>query len=248
MKCVLEVAATNTLRVVDSTATRHKAADGHNSPTDTLNDVGVYLDTDTAVSRSATEFTIDHHKRSEIPFSKQYRDLGRRSRYSIVVPVELEWSSPFYAENSGSKATDKTGVDDGRQGGAGKATPVDAESNGKPQGEIALGQFAEYQLNIFTHQHRCFLYGIYVRKKCARMIYCDRTGVRVSEEFDWTSGDSFLHMFVWKLAHMSLEQLGFDPTAELATDSECVELQTARGDSTLQQHVEDAVNKGFDTH
>ncbi|KAJ8455167.1 hypothetical protein ONZ51_g12598 [Trametes cubensis] len=115
-------------------------------------------------------------------------------------------------------------------------------------GEIALGQFAEYQFNVFTHQHRCFLYGIYVCKRGARMIYSDRTGTRVSEEFDWTDDNSFLHRFVWKLAHMSLEELGYDPTAELATDSQCRQLKLAKGDNTLQPHVVDVVNNAFDKH
>ncbi|KAI1783003.1 hypothetical protein LXA43DRAFT_1103114 [Ganoderma leucocontextum] len=322
MNSVLKVAATKTLRVLDTAS--HKAAVGHNSPKDTLNDAGFYLDTPRA--RSATDFTPDR-KRSRIPLSEQYvRDLGRRSWHWIAVPVELKWSAPsaFYAEDSASKAKEA----DARERDAGKGTPVDTESNegaagtaqmgsvglpsdpstpssepsvaipqfeptlpyspavgspippsvspatpithpaatapnlssaapvdpakGKPfvrdtaQGEIALGQFAEYQLNVFTHQHRRFLYGIYVRKKGARMIYCDRTGARVSEEFDWTSKDSFLHTFVWKLAHMSLEELGFDPTAELATDAECMELQGAKGDSALLAHIAEAVNNAFD--
>lgn len=288
MRSVLEVAATNTLRVVD-TASR-KAADGHNKPTDTLNDVGLYLDT--PASRSATDFTPDDRKSSRIPLSEQYvRELGRRSWHWIVVPVELKWSatSAFYAESSSSKTKGKKKA--GMRGGrAGEATSVDAASNGEaaetvashsidvsaegasgsasrlsstapvdppegekfirntPDGEIALGQFAEYQLNVFTHQHRCFLYGIYIRKKGARMIYCDRTGARISEEFDWTNSDSFLHTFVWKLAHMSLEQLGFDPTAELATDEESAVVQTARDDSTLPSHILEAVNNAFDEH
>ncbi|KAM5536953.1 hypothetical protein V8D89_009382 [Ganoderma adspersum] len=313
MKSVLDVAATDALRVVDTAS--HKAADGHDKPTDTLNDIGFYLDTPT--SRSATDLTPEHRKHSRIPLSEQYaRELGRRSWHWIVVPVELKWSAPsaFYAENSSSKAARGKKEADAQEGGAEAGTPLDAGSNGgageaafigsegspidpssrssqpspappehplnslpsptpsasesasrlssaapvvdpvqgkqfirdTPHGEIALGQFAGYQLNIFTHQPRCFLYGIYVRKKGARMIYCDRTGARVSEEFDWTSNDSFLHTFVWKLAHMSLEQLGFDPTAELATDAERAEIQTARGDNTLLPHVVEAVNNAFD--
>ena len=97
----------------------HKAADGHNKPTDTLNDVGLYLDT--PASRSATDFTPDDRKSSRIPLSEQYvRELGRRSWHWIVVPVELKWSatSAFYAESSSSKTEGKkkAGMRGGRAG------------------------------------------------------------------------------------------------------------------------------------
>ena len=135
MRSVLEVAATNTLRVVD-TASR-KAADGHNKPTDTLNDVGLYLDT--PASRSATDFTPDDRKSSRIPLSEQYvRELGRRSWHWIVVPVELKWSatSAFYAESSSSKTKGKKKA--GMRGGrAGEATSVDAASNGEAAETVA---------------------------------------------------------------------------------------------------------------
>ncbi|KAJ8453756.1 hypothetical protein ONZ51_g13419 [Trametes cubensis] len=325
MQSVLDVAQSQTLRVVDTAS--HKAKGGNNQPTDTLNDVGLYLKSPD--SRAATDLNPEQRKHSKIPQSeREARNLGCQSWHWLVIPVELKWSaiSASYAKGKSSNAESK-GTSDGQEGntarapsagvgsneGSGEAALLwmlaleahyspaisehpaeslsstntsdvfavaqsvprtDAETAESPSasashisastsadpaeskqfirdhadGEIAPGQFAEYQLNVFTHQHRCFLYAIYIRKTGARMIYSDRTGTRVSEEFDWTDDNSFLHRFVWKLAHMSLEELGFDPTAELATDSQCRQLKLAKGDNTLQPHVVEAVNNAFDGH
>ena len=325
MQSVLDVAQSQTLRVVDTAS--HKAKDGDDQPTDTLNDVGFYLESPD--SRAATDLNPEQRKHSKIPQSeREARNLGCQSWHWLVIPVELKWSaiSASYAKGKSSNAESK-GASDGQEGNTARAPSADVGSNegsgeaallwmlaleahyspaisehpaeslsstntpdvfavaqsvprtdaetaespsasashisastsadpaeGKQfirdhaDGEIALGQFAEYQLNVFTHQHRCFLYAIYIRGTGARMIYSDCTGTRVSEEFDWTDDNSFLHRFVWKLAHMSLEELGFDPTAELATDSQCHQLKLAKGDNTLQPHVVEAVNNAFDGH
>ncbi|KAI0325236.1 hypothetical protein GY45DRAFT_1211529, partial [Cubamyces sp. BRFM 1775] len=246
MQSVLDTAQSKTLRVVDTAS--HKAADGYNKPADTLNDVGFYLHT--PISRAATDLIPEQGKRSKIPQSeRQARNLECQSWHWLAIPVELRWENTVRAPSA----------DVGSNGASGEAavlhlsasTPADPTEGEQfirdtAQGAIALGQFAEYQHNVFTHQHRCFLYAIYVRKRGARMIYSDRTGTRMSEEFDWTDDNSFLHRFVWKLAHMSLEQLGYDPTAELATDSQCRPLEDAKGDNTLPPHVVKAVDNAFD--
>ncbi|KAH9903127.1 hypothetical protein C8Q73DRAFT_673096 [Cubamyces lactineus] len=246
MQSVLDAAQSKKLRVVDTAS--HKPADGDNEPTDTLNDVGFYLDT--PISRTATDLTPEQRQHSRIPQSeREAHNLGCRSWHWLIIPVELEWCTIFQSiPHTAAEMTESRSASSSHISASTPADPVEGKQfmRDTADGEIALGQFAEYQLNVFTHQHRCFLYAIYVRKRGARMIYSDRTGTRVSEEFDWTDDNSFLHSFIWKLAHMSLEELGFDPTAELATDSECRQLEDARGNNTLPSHVVEAVKNAFD--
>ena len=84
---------------------------------------------------------------------------------------------------------------------------------------FALGS-SKSMLDIFNDQHRLFSYAIYVVKSQARLLYYDRSGVFVSKVFDWTLTSSLLHTFVWKLVHMSLEDLGYDPTIPPASPLE----------------------------
>ncbi|KAI0701143.1 hypothetical protein C8T65DRAFT_656851, partial [Cerioporus squamosus] len=83
------------------------------------------------------------------------------------------------------------------------------------EGEAALAQFAEYVLNVLNHQHRLFCYAIYICGRMARLCYFDRDGAIISKDFNWTTTDSPLHDFLWKVACMTREDLGYDPTATL---------------------------------
>ncbi|RPD57226.1 hypothetical protein L226DRAFT_489397 [Lentinus tigrinus ALCF2SS1-7] len=87
------------------------------------------------------------------------------------------------------------------------------------EGEAALAQFAEYILNVLNHQHRLFCYAIYVMRRMARLCYIDRGAIVISTEFDWVATDSALHDFLWMVGHMSPEELGYDPTAELIEET-----------------------------
>ncbi len=86
---------------------------------------------------------------------------------------------------------------------------------GSTDGEAALAQFTEYMLNVLNAQHRVFCYGIYVWQHRARLCIFDRGGAAVSEDFVWTTTDSPLHDFLWKVGHMEVDsdKLGYDPTA-----------------------------------
>ena len=106
---------------------------------------------------------------------------------------------------------------------------------------FALGS-SKSMLDIFNDQHRLFSYAIYVVKSQARLLYYDRSGVFVSEVFDWTLTSSFLHTFVWKLAHMSLEDLGYDPTASLASPTETGRFLGMIKDYTLPRELRDMVS------
>ncbi|KAI1791921.1 hypothetical protein LXA43DRAFT_384908 [Ganoderma leucocontextum] len=119
--------------------------------------------------------------------------------------------------------------------------------NNTPNGELGLGQVAEYMLNLLTHQHRCFAYGFYVKWKFARLLYFDRTGALISEPFDWTEKTSLLHDFVWKVAHMTPEQLGYDPTAQPASELEIDLLRSKMGEElkALPDEVQQYVRNAF---
>ena len=108
------------------------------------------------------------------------------------------------------------------------------------------GELSFLQRDVLLRQHRLFLYRVVVQRTKARLIYLDHAGIRISDEFDWTVVNSFLHIFVWKLAQMTAEELGFDPTAELATATEVCVLREAITDGGLPRHVEEATKATFD--
>ncbi|KAI1791908.1 hypothetical protein LXA43DRAFT_384235 [Ganoderma leucocontextum] len=117
--------------------------------------------------------------------------------------------------------------------------------NRTPGGEEGFYQITNHMLNLLTHQHRLFGYGFYVQWKWARLLYFDRTGVLVSEPFDWTETTSLLHDFIWKVAHMTPEQLGYDPTAQLASESDIEKLRLKMQDQSLPKEVRRYVQKAF---
>ncbi|KAI0701148.1 hypothetical protein C8T65DRAFT_811512 [Cerioporus squamosus] len=119
---------------------------------------------------------------------------------------------------------------------------------GSIEGEVALYQFAEYVLNVLNHQHRLFCYAIYVCRRMARLCFFDRGGAVVSEDFNWTTTDSPLHDFLWKVAHMKDEQLGYDPTATRVDAEEAEPFKQMANDSrvpeAIQKYVKAATAKG----
>ena len=112
-----------------------------------------------------------------------------------------------------------------------------------PAGLQAFYQLTANMAKLFTHQHRLFAYRFYVQWKWAWLLRFDRSGVLISEPFDWTETTSLLHDFVWKVAHMTLEELGYDPTVQVASNSENDLLRSKLGDelkslpTKVQQYV-----------
>ncbi|CAL1706669.1 unnamed protein product [Somion occarium] len=88
----------------------------------------------------------------------------------------------------------------------------------------SLGQLAEYSGKIQLHQHRQHLYSVSIYQNSAWLLFWDRTSLVVSEEIDLlTEGWKVLNFFC-RLGKMSPEQLGFDPTVSLASQSEMDEV------------------------
>ena len=111
------------------------------------------------------------------------------------------------------------------------------------EGAEGLGQLAEYMLNVFIYQHRIFSFFIYVLRNRCRLLYFERTGSYVSTPFDWTQNTSYLHDFVWKVAHMEKAQLGWDPTATLASDTERAQLEALITAKEVPPEIQEFVRK-----
>ena len=127
------------------------------------------------------------------------------------------------------------------------AVPVEI-SFAVPLCDMDPGELSFLQRDVLLRQHRLFLYRVVVQRTKARLVYLDHGGIRISDEFDWTVANSPLHIFVWKLAHMTADELGFDPTAKLATIPEVCVLQKAMTDGGLPRHVEEATKAAFEDH
>ncbi|KAI0701127.1 hypothetical protein C8T65DRAFT_656794 [Cerioporus squamosus] len=84
-------------------------------------------------------------------------------------------------------------------------------------GTEALKRITKHVGQLFTRHHRIHIYALYVLRRQARILYFDRAYTLVSEPFKYgTRQHTALHTFFWRIARMSREQLGFDPTAVLA--------------------------------
>ena len=112
------------------------------------------------------------------------------------------------------------------------------------KGQKGLAHFAEYMTNILTCQHRAYCFSIYILRDRGRILYFDRNGVLITEPFVWTSNESPLHDFVWKIAQMERLQLGYDTTATLAPEAEIDLFKRMALDpevpEEVQQYVRDA--------
>ncbi|KAI1782488.1 hypothetical protein LXA43DRAFT_1187614 [Ganoderma leucocontextum] len=117
--------------------------------------------------------------------------------------------------------------------------------NNTYEGELGLDQLYESMANVLIHHNQLFAYGLYVQWRWARLFYFDRAGALVSELFDWTETTSLLHDFFWKVAHMTPEQVGYDPTAVVASESDIVKVRSKMQDPSLPAEVQQYVWKAF---
>ncbi|EJF58100.1 hypothetical protein DICSQDRAFT_173329 [Dichomitus squalens LYAD-421 SS1] len=118
------------------------------------------------------------------------------------------------------------------------------------KGEKALGQFVEYMLNVFKHQHRTFCYAVYVCFDMARLLFFDRSGAYVSEPFSWRKPTSLLHEFVWKLAQLAKaglrESMGRDTTANVVNKRTRRKFLREARRAELPSHVREGLKKAAD--
>ena len=85
---------------------------------------------------------------------------------------------------------------------------------------LALGRSTRYAHLIQTRQFRTCVYSISVAGTTARPLRWDRSGVIVTESFDYKSEPEILVGFVWRFSKATNEQRGFDPSAVAATSEE----------------------------
>ncbi|RPD52982.1 hypothetical protein L227DRAFT_558236 [Lentinus tigrinus ALCF2SS1-6] len=113
------------------------------------------------------------------------------------------------------------------------------------QNEKGYIQFIDHMSEVFDNQHRRFSYAIYVWDYMARICFFDRGGAVISEEFNWTTPDSPLHDFLWKVAHMSEAQLGYDPTVERVSDEDAAAFKRIADDSTVHEKIRSFVKQAI---
>ncbi|KAH9889416.1 hypothetical protein C8Q73DRAFT_793613 [Cubamyces lactineus] len=116
-----------------------------------------------------------------------------------------------------------------------KQDPFDQKNssgNYEPQSDIRkaiLGQIMCYSVLIFDNQRRMHHFMLIMFGKNARILRWDRSGVVVTEPFDYVENPDMLGLFIWRFGRMSPEQRGHDPTAtRISADSEQFRLMVER--------------------
>lgn len=82
------------------------------------------------------------------------------------------------------------------------------------------GQLAMYADHQFRHQHRLFLFQLVITKIWVRFIYWDRSGAVVTEAFSLLDHSDILMKFLWRFAHATEKQRGWDESVTIATRDE----------------------------
>ena len=105
-------------------------------------------------------------------------------------------------------------------------------------GVLALDQSTRYAHIIQTRQFRTCVYSISVAGTTARLLRWDRSGVIVTESFDYKSNPKILAGFVWRFSKATDEQRGFDRSA-VTVVSETVGEQFV---SAIRRHAEEQLS------
>ncbi|KAH9918708.1 uncharacterized protein BXZ73DRAFT_80488 [Epithele typhae] len=157
---------------------------------------------------------------------------GRTSYADIIIPVEVKINSTKSAfkfdlsESPGAKSpTLPRAVTKKRAKNASDSEEehgVVAVGLAPSSGQMdSLGQITEYCAAILGRQHRTHLFAVYVLRNQARILVVTRGGSFLSAAFRYgTVEDKTLHRFFWRVAHMSREALGFDPSVVRATSTD----------------------------
>lgn len=92
----------------------------------------------------------------------------------------------------------------------------DAVTEAKKRKET-LGQILSYSELLLQHQHRMFHFTVLLLGHEARILRIDRSGIFVTERFDYVKKESKLVNFLWRYSRLSAELRGHDPTVERIT-------------------------------
>ncbi|KAJ3479063.1 hypothetical protein NLI96_g9326 [Meripilus lineatus] len=113
--------------------------------------------------------------------------------------------------------------------------------------ELSRGQIAKRAGFVQRHQHRIFLFTVYIYKRTARIIRWDRAGAIVTEPFNFIEDPTFLLSFLRGVAEMTPEELGYDPTVFHATKGEIIALKECTFPEGLQSLYDEAFHSQFST-
>lgn len=80
------------------------------------------------------------------------------------------------------------------------------------------GQLAKYADAQFSQQHLRYSWGVLICESIARITRWDRSGMLVTEAFDYVK-TSFLAEFLWKFFHMTPEERGWDESVVTVDDT-----------------------------
>nr|VWP01996.1 Uncharacterized protein [Ganoderma boninense] len=225
----------------------YQAKGNHNKRSNTVNDIGIYVDTEAA--RRVTTLTSQDVIKSKLTREELATgDFGHDTQADDGESEERPPLSVTDASDDDVAGSADNFEDEEEDVPLGPSIDV---AEGKPcirmgpKGESGLGQLRNYMHNLCAAQHRLFCYGFYVQWRWARLLYFDRTGALVSEPFDWTTPSSPLHDFVWKFAHMTPERRGYDPTAQEASYDEKAEVFMAARSESLPVAIQPYIQKAF---
>ncbi|TFK38951.1 hypothetical protein BDQ12DRAFT_650578 [Crucibulum laeve] len=85
---------------------------------------------------------------------------------------------------------------------------------------LCRGQMASYVTEWCNRQHRVHAFTVYIGQKSARFIRFDRAGAIVSRAFLYRERSGLLIDFLWRFAHLSRSERGYDTTVREADDAE----------------------------
>ncbi|KAF9650769.1 hypothetical protein BDM02DRAFT_3259485 [Thelephora ganbajun] len=121
----------------------------------------------------------------------------------------------------------------------------------------ALGQNAHYAYLIQARQFRTRVFSLTISGNTARIMRWDRSGVLVTEAFDYKASPQTLIDFVWRFVRANRTQQGFDTKVQAVDSREDrhsfltaitshIQLQLSLDPQTNKKELEGEVNRHFD--
>ncbi|KAI0090940.1 hypothetical protein BDY19DRAFT_886069 [Irpex rosettiformis] len=151
---------------------------------------------------------VDTSQKAHLKGNPRLPHVGRNAWAWMTVGIEVKYTtvkSAFLFENNTLE----------------EETPILRNSE---EGEKSQTQLAKYATEMMVHQHRTFVFIVYIAGDQARITRWDRAGCIVSTPINLTNEPWKLLKFVYYLGLMSNEELGYDTAAVLATEDEVNEL------------------------
>lgn len=99
------------------------------------------------------------------------------------------------------------------------------ESDG---GREARTQHASCIAEILLRQHRTHVFSVYICRQHARLLRWDRTGILYTEPLNITGQPHLLLNFIYRVARLSRDDMGYDTSVTLATTQDIDHIRTYR--------------------